>query len=165
MFSSRLLNSTISMVLTSTGNTPTIPTESPVIQSKSSSLNVVAILPHTLSHSPSHSPQIRNAHDTANYLQFVQLLRKKLESKFKAHKLITAAVATAPFNDASGNPSKKLPGWAAALDYFYIMVSDEPSAYNSVSISVPIIYIHQYRLTISLATGNCYSNCPRTNIL
>jgi chitinase len=71
---------------------------------------------------PASYPLIRNAHDTANYLQFIQLLRKKLQSKFKSHKLITAAVATAPFNDASGSPSKKLPGWAAALDYFYIMV-------------------------------------------
>jgi chitinase len=65
----------------------------------------------------------RNADDTANFLSFVQLLRKKLKANFKSHKLITAAVSTSPFNDASGNPSSRLPGWAEAMDYFYIMVS------------------------------------------
>ncbi|GAB5587422.1 hypothetical protein Unana1_02322 [Umbelopsis nana] len=86
----------------------------------------------------------KNAHDTANYLQFVQLLRKKLESKFKAHKLITAAVATAPFNDASGNPSKKLPGWAAALDYFYIMAYDIAGNWNTDTSSNAPLYSSKY---------------------
>ncbi|KAJ2964637.1 hypothetical protein NQZ79_g522 [Umbelopsis isabellina] len=72
----------------------------------------------------------KNKDDTANYLKFVTLLRSKLKSKFKAHKLITAAVATAPFNDDTQNPSKRLPGWADVMDYFYIMAYDIAGNWN-----------------------------------
>lgn len=51
----------------------------------------------------------RSSKDTANYYSFLQLLRKQLDRTIKNKKVIlTAATAIAPFNDASGNPSKSV---------------------------------------------------------
>ncbi|KAH8547829.1 glycoside hydrolase superfamily [Umbelopsis sp. PMI_123] len=86
----------------------------------------------------------KNAHDTANFLSFVQILRKKLQSNFKSAKLITAAVATSPFNDASGNPSTRLPGWADALDYFYIMAYDIAGTWKTDTSSNSPLYSSKY---------------------
>ncbi|KAG2188217.1 hypothetical protein INT44_000969 [Umbelopsis vinacea] len=85
-----------------------------------------------------------DAHDTANFLSFVQLLRKKLQANFKSAKLITAAVSTSPFNDASGNPSSRLPGWAAAMDYFYIMAYDIAGNWKTDTSSNSPLYSTKY---------------------
>ncbi|KAI8370835.1 glycoside hydrolase superfamily [Choanephora cucurbitarum] len=68
----------------------------------------------------------RNKKDTANYLTFIKLLRKSLDAKFtKAHKMITLAVSTRPFNDEKGHPISRLDkAWAANVDSFYIMSYD-----------------------------------------
>lgn len=67
---------------------------------------------------------IRDSADTANYLKFVKALREKLDAKYTSvHKLITLAVGTSVFNDASQNPITKLDSdWAKNVDYFYVMV-------------------------------------------
>lgn len=66
----------------------------------------------------------RDKNDTANYLVFIQELRKALDAKYTSvHKLITVAVGTNPFNDAKQTPITKLDSkWATAVDSFYIMV-------------------------------------------
>lgn len=66
----------------------------------------------------------RDKDDTANYLVFIQELRRVLDTKYKSiHKLITVAVGTNPFNDAKQTPIAKLDSsWASAVDSFYIMV-------------------------------------------
>lgn len=66
----------------------------------------------------------RDKNDTANYLVFIQELRKALDAKYSSiHKLITVAVGTNPFNDAKQTPMAKLDkNWASAVDSFYIMV-------------------------------------------
>jgi hypothetical protein len=61
-----------------------------------------------------------NSADTANFLSLMQLLRQKLG----ANKLITAAVAIAPFFDGSQEPSSYLdPAWGTTVDYLNVMVS------------------------------------------
>lgn len=73
--------------------------------------------------------------DTANYLAFVQALRKALNKKYpKVHKLITIAVGTNPFNDEHQNPLKALnKGWASSVDSFYIMSYDISGSWMSKS--------------------------------
>ena len=75
----------------------------------------------------------RNPKDTANYLLFVQALRKALDAKYtKVHKLITLAVGTSPFNDEKQTPMKSLDqGWSKSVDSFYIMAYDISGSWMS----------------------------------
>ncbi|KAI9493954.1 glycoside hydrolase superfamily [Zychaea mexicana] len=70
--------------------------------------------------------------DTPNFLQLLQLLRVKLDSKFDKKKLLTAAVSTLVFNDAKQEPFSHLsPGWATALDAVQIMGYDLNGFWNN----------------------------------
>lgn len=60
--------------------------------------------------------------DTANFLKFLQQLRASPLLPKTA--VLTAAVATQPFADASGNPSKDVSGFAKVLDHIAIMNYD-----------------------------------------
>lgn len=82
----------------------------------------------------------RNPKDTANYLVFIQALRKALDAKYsKVHKLITLAVGTNPFNDENQNPTKSLDsGWAKAVDSFYLMVNTNCLQKNSLITKSPL---------------------------
>lgn len=93
-----------------------IPTESLVTLSKFIQRNLLACI---------NSSSNRNPKDTANYLVFIEALRKALDDKYtNIHKLITLAVGTSPFNDEKQTPIKSLPsGWAKAVDSFYLMVN------------------------------------------
>ncbi|CAO3625462.1 unnamed protein product [Cunninghamella echinulata] len=64
--------------------------------------------------------------DTENLLQFVTLLRKKLNQVFpKENKWITMAVAAKVFNGPDQRPLKQLSSnWAQVVDAFYIMAYD-----------------------------------------
>lgn len=64
--------------------------------------------------------------DTANLLKTFQALRSALGSG----KLLTAAVATTPFNDASGNPSSDVSGFNDVVDYLNIMNYDTYGTYQ-----------------------------------
>ncbi|GAA5811790.1 hypothetical protein MFLAVUS_005233 [Mucor flavus] len=72
------------------------------------------------------SCNLRNPKDTANYLTFVQELRKALDDKYKnIKKVITLAVGTSTFNDENQNPTSNFDkGWSDTVDYFYIMSYD-----------------------------------------
>lgn len=58
--------------------------------------------------------------DSANYLLFLQLLRRTLPPAAK----ITAAVMTVPWADANGNPLRDVSGFAQVLDWVLIMNYD-----------------------------------------
>ncbi|KAI9303931.1 glycoside hydrolase superfamily [Cunninghamella echinulata] len=68
----------------------------------------------------------KDPNDTENLLQFVILLRKKLNQAFpKENKWITMAVAAKVFNGPDQRPLKQLsPHWAQVVDAFYIMAYD-----------------------------------------
>ncbi|ORZ19586.1 glycoside hydrolase superfamily [Absidia repens] len=62
-----------------------------------------------------------NSADTANFLSLMKTLRQKLGTD----KLITAAVAIAPFFDSSQEPSSYLDAaWGTTVDYLNVMVYD-----------------------------------------
>lgn len=62
-----------------------------------------------------------NANDTANFLAFIQELRKDpLGSKL----ILSAATAISPFADSDGNPSADISAFSKVLDYIAIMVYD-----------------------------------------
>lgn len=63
---------------------------------------------------------IVNANDSANYLAFLQLLRKTLPAGAK----ITAAVMTVPWADTQGNPMKDVSAFANVLDWILVMNYD-----------------------------------------
>jgi len=56
--------------------------------------------------------------DTANFLSFLQELRANPTG---ANITISAAVLTTPFDNASGQPSTNLSGFAAVFDYIAVM--------------------------------------------
>ena len=58
--------------------------------------------------------------DSANYLLFLQTLRKTLPSAAK----ITAATMTVPFADSQGNPMREVSAFAKVLDWILIMNYD-----------------------------------------
>ena len=58
--------------------------------------------------------------DTANYLAFLQLLRRTLPSSAK----ISAATMTVPWADPQGNPLKDVSAFASVLDWILIMNYD-----------------------------------------
>ena len=58
--------------------------------------------------------------DSANYLSFLQVLRKTLPPQAK----ITAAVMTVPWADSQGNPLKDVSAFAQVLDWVLIMNYD-----------------------------------------
>ena len=58
--------------------------------------------------------------DAANFLSFLQLLRKTLPPQAK----ITAATMTVPWADAQGNPLKDVSAFAKVLDWILIMNYD-----------------------------------------
>ncbi|KAF8134413.1 glycoside hydrolase family 18 protein [Boletus edulis] len=62
-----------------------------------------------------------DADDTQNFLYFLQELRK---NPVGAKLTLTAAVSIAPFNDASGNPSKDVSDFAKVFDYIVVMDYD-----------------------------------------
>ncbi|KAG5654588.1 hypothetical protein H0H81_011563 [Sphagnurus paluster] len=59
--------------------------------------------------------------DTSNFLSFLQLLRADPIGKTL---ILSAATATVPFNDASGNPSTSVVGFSKFLDFVAIMNYD-----------------------------------------
>ena len=61
-----------------------------------------------------------SANDTANFLTFLRLLRKKLPQDSK----ISAAVQTVPFADAQGMPMQNVSEFADVLDWVLIMNYD-----------------------------------------
>jgi chitinase len=61
-----------------------------------------------------------NSGDTANYLQFLQLLRSTLPSSA----MITAAVQPETFADSNGRPMKEISDFAKLLDWVLIMNYD-----------------------------------------
>ncbi|KAF9567358.1 chitinase [Agrocybe pediades] len=62
-----------------------------------------------------------NANDTANFLSFLQKLRK---DPLGAKLTLSAAVATSPFIGPDGNPLSDVSGFAKVLDYIGIMNYD-----------------------------------------
>ncbi|KAG2154458.1 glycoside hydrolase family 18 protein [Suillus bovinus] len=62
-----------------------------------------------------------NANDTANFLSFLQELRR---DPVAAKLTLSAAVSITPFNDATGNPSADVSGFAKVLDYIVLMNYD-----------------------------------------
>jgi chitinase len=60
------------------------------------------------------------ANDTANFLEFLRLLRTTLPTTAR----ISAAVQTTPFIDADGQPMKDVRLFADVLDWFLIMNYD-----------------------------------------
>jgi chitinase len=61
-----------------------------------------------------------SVNDTANFLAFLQELRVNLAKKLT----LSAAVSVVPFNDATGNPSADVSGFAKVLDYVVVMNYD-----------------------------------------
>ena len=61
-----------------------------------------------------------NARDSANFLEFLRLLRKTLPPGA----VITAAAQTVPFADPKGNPMKDVSAFAQALDWVLVMNYD-----------------------------------------
>ncbi|KAF9463284.1 chitinase [Collybia nuda] len=61
------------------------------------------------------------ANDTANFLAFLQELRKDIRGKTL---ILSAAVATTPFIDSNGKPSSDVSGFGKVLDFIAIMVYD-----------------------------------------
>ncbi|KAJ7044698.1 endochitinase [Mycena alexandri] len=62
-----------------------------------------------------------NANDTANFLAFIQQLRRDpVGSKL----ILSAATAISPFADSDGNPSADVSEFSKVLDYIAIMVYD-----------------------------------------
>jgi chitinase len=62
-----------------------------------------------------------NANDTAHFLAFLQELRLNPAA---AKLTLSAAVSLTPFNDAAGNPSTDISGFAKVLDYIVVMNYD-----------------------------------------
>ncbi|KAL0566408.1 hypothetical protein V5O48_015607 [Marasmius crinis-equi] len=62
-----------------------------------------------------------NANDTANFIAFLEELRKDPIGK---NLILTAATPITPYNDASGNPSINLSRFANALNYVALMDYD-----------------------------------------
>lgn len=60
-----------------------------------------------------------NDNDTSNFLSFLQELRQQPAG---ADLTLTAATSLFPWNDATGNQSTDLSGFADVLDYLMIMV-------------------------------------------
>ncbi|KAI8079810.1 glycoside hydrolase superfamily [Halteromyces radiatus] len=73
-------------------------------------------------------------YDTENFLTFVQLLRKKLDSvSSDEHKVITAAVASKAFNGRDKQPLRRLDkGWSV-VDAFYVMAYDLRGNWDTVT--------------------------------
>ncbi|KAM0544353.1 hypothetical protein ACHAPJ_011889 [Fusarium lateritium] len=71
-----------------------------------------------------------NDDDTSNYLKFLQELRKHPEGK-KLY--LTAATSLFPWNDAKGEQSKDLHGFAAVLDHLMIMNYDLYGAWSATA--------------------------------
>ncbi|PIA14062.1 chitinase [Coemansia reversa NRRL 1564] len=61
--------------------------------------------------------------DTANFLEFVQELRQRLNSEFEDAKLITLATRFQPFDGPSG-PMSDVSDFAGSVDYFNLMLYD-----------------------------------------
>ncbi|KAI8084794.1 glycoside hydrolase superfamily [Halteromyces radiatus] len=73
-----------------------------------------------------------NSADTDNFLSLMKNLRQRLGD----NKLITAAVATAPFFDSSQSPSSYLDSsWGTTVDYLNIMVYDLAGMWNPTTSS------------------------------
>jgi len=69
-----------------------------------------------------------NSNDTANFLAYLQELRK---TPVGANITLSAATAVAPFMDASGSPSSDVSGFAKVLDYVAIMNYDIWGSWSS----------------------------------
>ncbi|KAG8163849.1 hypothetical protein KVR01_005767 [Diaporthe batatas] len=69
-----------------------------------------------------------NENDTANFLTFLQELRQQAPDL-----VLTAATSLFPWNDAAGNRSKDLSGFADALDYLMVMNYDLYGAWASTA--------------------------------
>ncbi|KAG1082132.1 hypothetical protein G6F42_022691 [Rhizopus arrhizus] len=98
--------------------------------------------------------------DTANYLVFIQELRRVLDTKYKSiHKLITVAVGTNPFNDAKQTPITKLDSsWASAVDSFYIMAYDISGSWNTeTGPNAPLLKGSTYDSSVAQAVSAWHS--------
>ncbi|KAJ2648549.1 hypothetical protein IWW40_003854 [Coemansia sp. RSA 1250] len=73
---------------------------------------------------------IDEAHDTPNYLKFLQQLRTQLDSSFGAGKLITMAVRVQPF-DVGGVPLEDVSDFAKLVDFANLMVYDINGAWQA----------------------------------
>ncbi|KAG1890240.1 glycoside hydrolase family 18 protein [Suillus subluteus] len=69
---------------------------------------------------------IVNSNDTANFLSFLQELRKDCSNL-----TISAAVSVTPFRDSNGNPSTNVSAFAEVLDYIAIMNYDIWGSWSS----------------------------------
>lgn len=78
---------------------------------------------------------IINPNDTPNFLSFLQDLRK---TSIGANITLSAATATIPFADSSGNPSTDISGFSKVLDYIAIMNYDVRSSPSGLGPSAPI---------------------------
>lgn len=72
--------------------------------------------------------------DTANYLKFLQQLRADPVGK---NLILTAATYIKPFNDADGNPSSDVSGFAKVLTYIAIMNYDIWGAWATPAVVGP----------------------------
>ncbi|KAG2192675.1 hypothetical protein INT46_006826, partial [Mucor plumbeus] len=102
----------------------------------------------------------KNKNDTANYLVFIQELRKALDAKYTSvHKLITVAVGTNPFNDVKQKPITKLDSkWATAVDSFYIMAYDISGSWNTeTGPNAPLLKGSTYDSSVSQAVSAWHS--------
>ncbi|CAO3623096.1 unnamed protein product [Mucor fragilis] len=102
----------------------------------------------------------KDKNDTANYLVFIQELRKALDAKYSSiHKLITVAVGTNPFNDAKQTPMAKLDkNWASAVDSFYIMAYDISGSWNTeTGPNAPLLKGSTYDSSVAQAVSAWHS--------
>jgi len=74
------------------------------------------------------SCNVANTADTANYLLFLQELRKANPSL-----ILTAAAGIAPWKDATGSPSADVSGFAKVLNYVAIMNYDEYGQWSATA--------------------------------
>ncbi|KAJ2448324.1 hypothetical protein EV183_005502 [Coemansia sp. RSA 2336] len=75
---------------------------------------------------------VDKAHDTPNYLTFLQKLRKQLDAKFSSRKLITMAVGMQTFY-VDGEPLQDMSEFAKVVDYANLMLYDAYGSWSKTS--------------------------------
>jgi chitinase len=90
------------------------------------------------------------ANDTANFLEFLWLLRGTLPGTAR----ISAAVQTTPFADATGQPMKDVRPFADVLDWLLIMNYD---VWGGVSCIIPFQFSHQCGCSFDQSWTECTS--------
>lgn len=110
---------------------------------------------------PAHQGDPRNyvgANDTANFLEFLSLLRGTLPQTAR----ISAAVQTTPFTDATGQPMKDVRPFAKVLDWLLIMNYDIWGGVSCTIPTLPIIPSNQLQLRPTLGRMHLLETLVKT---